>query len=58
MAFRCDLGATDRALEILAAAYGKSKQAMVKELVIAAVADEPKVRDLLDVPTWADRKSG
>jgi hypothetical protein len=48
MAFRCELPPqADKGLELLASAYRLSKQDMVRELVIAAVADIPEIRDLV-----------
>ena len=48
MSFRVDLTPQlDYGLELLATAYQISKSEMVKTLVTAAIADEPKVRDLI-----------
>lgn len=48
MAFRCILPPhVDKSLDLLSAAFGLSKQDMVKELVIAAVADVPSIRELM-----------
>jgi hypothetical protein len=45
MSFRCTLPAqVDKGLDLLSAAYGLSKQDMVRELVIVAVADNPEIR--------------
>jgi hypothetical protein len=48
MSFRCTLPPqVDKGLDLLSSAYGLSKQDMVRELVIAAVASEPKIRELV-----------
>ena len=48
MSFRVDLNPQlDKGLELLATAYQMSKSEMVKTLVIAAIANEPNVHDLM-----------